>query len=153
MKIFILTIIFAILFTLAILSLFRIYEVGNKGKGVFISKTDIYEMNYASKIRRYHARIFVLLVFLMLFVVAYYFTPTKLGDYVFIERNLHNHKQTIHSDSSCPLFKKGYSVNNVKFYTYTPYVDCFCHRCFYESDAIKLTKGENKMSHTKALGL
>ena len=42
------------------------------------------------------------------------------------------------------MIKKGYSVNEVHYYTYTPYFDCFCSRCFYESDAIKLTKGENK---------
>jgi hypothetical protein len=113
----------------------------------------MYDMRFAQKIKRLHVRVLALLVFGMILVVVYHLMPTRLGDYVYIERDLANHKQTIHSNSSCPLIKKGYSVNEVHYYKYTPYVDCFCSRCFYESDAIKLTKEENKMSHTKALGL
>lgn len=145
-------IIFALLFILACLTTYRICTVG-KTNSALVSMGDIYESQYAPKIRRLHVRVLALLVFGMILVVAYHFMPTRLGDYVYIERDLANHKQTIHSNSSCPLIKKGYSVNEVHYYTYTPYFDCFCSRCFYESDAIKLTKGENKMSHTKALGL
>lgn len=104
----------------------------------------MYDMHFAPKIRRQHVRLLALLFFGMVLVVAYHFMPTRLGGYVYIERDLSNHKQTIHSNSSCPLIKKGYSVNEVHYYTYTPYVDCFCSRCFYEADAVKLTKGENK---------
>lgn len=145
-------IIFALLFILACLTTYRICTVG-KTNSALVSMGDIYESQYASKIRRINVYVLALLVFGMILVVAYHFMPTRLGGYVYIERDLPNHKQTIHSNSSCPLIKKGYSVNEVHYYTYTPYVDCFCSRCFYESDAIKLTKGENKMSHTKALGL
>lgn len=133
-------IIFDVLFILACLSLYRIYTVG-KINSTLVSRDEFYESQYASKIRRMHVRVLALLVFGMILVVAYHFMPTRLGDYVYIERDLANHKQTIHSNSSCPLIKKGYSVNEVHYYTYTPYFDCFCSRCFYESDAIKLTKG------------
>lgn len=153
METIILVIIFAVLFILSCLSLYRICTVGKTGNSAFVYKKDVYDVWFAPKIRRIHIRLLAILVFGMVLVVAYYLMPTQLGDYVFIERDIPNHKQTIHSNSSCPLIKKGYSVNEVKFYTYTPYFDCFCSRCFYESDAIKLTKGENKMSHTKALGL
>lgn len=145
-------IIFALLFILACLTTYRICTVG-KTNSALVSMGDIYESQYTSKIRKINVYVLALLVFGMILVVAYHFMPTRLGDYVYIERDLPNHKQTIHSNSSCPLIKKGYSVNEVHYYTYTPYFDCFCSRCFYESDAIKLTKGENKMSHTKALGL
>lgn len=145
-------IIFALLFILACLTTYRICTVGNTNSAL-VSMGDIYESQYTSKIRKINVYVLALLVFGMILVVAYHFMPTRLGDYVYIERDLANHKQTIHSNSSCPLIKKGYSVNEVHYYKYTPYIDCFCSRCFYESDAIKLTKGENKMSHTKALGL
>lgn len=136
-------IIFAVLFILACLSLYRIFTVG-KTNSALVSMGDIYESQYAPKIRRINVYVLALLVFGMILVVAYHFMPTRLGDYVYIERDLPNHKQTIHSNCSCPLIKKGYSVNEVHYYTYTPYFDCFCSRCFYESDAIKLTKGKNK---------
>lgn len=152
METIILVIILAVLFILSCLSLYRVCTVG-KTSGAIVSKKEMYDMHFAQKIRRQHVRLLALLFLGMVLVVVYYFMPTKLGNYVFIERDFPNHKQTIHSNSSCPLIKKGYSVNEVHCYTYTPYVDCFCSRCFYESDAIKLTKGENKMSHTKALGL
>lgn len=152
METIILVIIFAVLFILFCLSLYRICTVG-KTNSAIVSKKEMYDMHFAPKIRRLHIRLLAFLAFGMVLVVVYYFMPTRLGDYVYIERDLSNHKQTIHSNSSCPLIKKGYSVNEVHYYTYTPYFDCFCSRCFYESDAIKLTKGENKMSHTKALGL
>lgn len=143
METIILVIIFAVLFILSCLSLYRACTVG-KTNGAIVSKKEMYDMHFAPKIRRQHVRLLALLFLGMVLVVVYYFMPTKLGNYVFIERDFPNHKQTIHSDSSCPLIKKGYSVNDIKFYTYTPYIDCFCRRCFYESDAIKLTKGENK---------
>lgn len=146
-------IIFAVLFILACLSLYRICTVGKTNNSALVSKTDMYDMRFAQKIKRLHVRVLALLVFGMILVVVYHLMPTRLGDYVYIERDLSNHKQTFHSNSSCPLIKKGYSVNEVHYYKYTPYIDCFCSRCFYESDAIKLIKGENKMSHTKALGL
>nr|WP_302965244.1 hypothetical protein [uncultured Prevotella sp.] len=134
-------IIFAVLFILSCLSLYRVCTVG-KTSGAIVPKKEMYDMHFAPKIRRQHVRLLALLFFGMVLVVVYYFMPTKLGNYVFIERDFPNHKQTIHSNSSCPLIKKGYSVNEVHYYTYTPYVDFFCYRCFYESDAIKLTKGE-----------
>lgn len=147
-------IIFAVLFILACLSLYRICTVGKTNNSALVSKKDVYDMRFATKIKRMHVRVLALLVFGILLVIAYHFMPTRLGDYVYIERDLSNHKQTIHANSSCPLIKKGYSVNEVHYYTYTPYVDCFCSRCFYESDAIKLTKGDYKnFSHTKELGL
>ncbi|HBF04576.1 MAG TPA: hypothetical protein DDW28_00115 [Prevotella sp.] len=91
--------------------------------------------------------------FIALFIVLWNNTPTRLGEHVFIERDLKNHKQTIHTNSSCSKIRIGYVVNETSFYTYTPYLDEFCSKCFYESDAIKLTKGENRFSNTKALGL
>lgn len=153
METIILVIIFAVLFILVCLSLYRIYTVGKTNNSAIVSKKEMYDMHFAPKIRRLHIRSLAFLVFGMVLVVVYYFMPTRLGDYVYIERDLSNHKQTIHSNSSCPLIKKGYSVNEVHYYTYTPYFDEFCSKCVYESDAIKLTKGDNKMSHTKALGL
>lgn len=57
--------------------------------------------------------------------------------YVYIERDIPNRSNTIHTSSSCPRIDKAYSVNETKFYTYTPYVDRFCKRCMYESDVIK----------------
>ena len=122
-------IIFAVLFILACLTAYRICTLG-KTNSTLVSMGDIYASQYAPKIRRMNVRVLALLVFGMILVVAYHFMPTRLGDYVYIERDLPNHKQTIHSNSSCPLIKKGYSVNEVKFYTYTPYFDCFCSRCF-----------------------
>lgn len=99
------------------------------------------------------AKIRAVFFFLGIIVVLWYDTPTRLGDYVYIERDIPNRSATVHTSSCCPRIDKAYSVNETKFYTYTPYVDRFCKRCMYESDVIKLTKGDNKMSHTKSLGL
>lgn len=82
---------------------------------------------------------FILLSCALLFVV-WQNTPTRLGNYVYIERNLDAHKQIIHTNSSCSNIKEGYSVNEIGYYKYTPYMDAFCPKCVYESDAIKLTK-------------
>ena len=152
MEVIISVIIFSVLFILTCLSLYRVCTVG-KVNSALVSRKEISDIRNASKIRRSHVCLVALFAFAMITIAVYHFTPTRLGTYVFIERDLPNHKQTIHANSSCPRIKKGYSVNEVKYYTYTPYVDCFCSRCFYESDAIKLTKGENRFSNTKALGL
>lgn len=82
---------------------------------------------------------FILLSCALLFVV-WNNTPTRLGDYVYIERNLNTHKQIIHTNSSCSKIKEGYSIINTKYYENNQYIDAFCPKCVYESDAIKLTK-------------
>lgn len=99
------------------------------------------------------ARWFSVFLFCLVFIALWYQTPTRLGEFVFIERDIPNRNATIHTSSSCPKIEKAYSVNETSYYTYTPYFDRFCKRCFYESDVIKLTKGENKMPRTKELGL
>ena len=85
MEIIILVIIFAVLFIFACLSLYRICTVGKTGNSAFVYKKDIYDAQFAPKIRRIHIRLLAILVFGMVLVVAYYFMPTQLGDYVFIE--------------------------------------------------------------------
>lgn len=105
METIILVIIFAVLFILFCLSLYRICTVG-KTNGAIVSKKEMYDMHFAPKIRRLHVRVLALLVFGMILVVAYHFMPTRLDGYVYIERDFPNHKQTIHSNSSCPLIKK-----------------------------------------------
>lgn len=72
----------------------------------------------------------------------WYETPTKLGEFVYIERDLIDRSQTIHTSSSCPKIKKGYVLNEVGYYKYNPYLDHFCPRCFYNFDVVKLTKGK-----------
>lgn len=108
-------------------------------------------------ITKSNAKIWLPFFFLAVIAIIWYDTPSRLGDYVYIERDLTKHSNTIHTSSSCPKIDKAYSVNETRYYTYTPYVDRFCKRCFYESDVIKLTTGENKsnnnFSHTKELGL
>jgi hypothetical protein len=152
METIILIITFAVLFILSCLSLYRICTVG-KTKSAIVCKKELYDMHFAPKIRRQYVRLLALLVFGMVLVVIYYFMPTKLGDYVYIERNLSNRQFIIHTNSSCSKIKNGYSIENVSSFKYYPETECFCQECFYESDAINLIKGENKMSHTKALGL
>lgn len=83
-----------------------------------------------------------MVLFVLMLGLLWLDTPTRLGGYVYIERDIKNHKQTIHTSSSCVKIKKGYVVNETSFYRYTPYIDEFCNRCVYESDAIKLTKGK-----------
>lgn len=123
-----------------ILALFSV----SVGVGLGTTLLAIFSKDVQAKIKMKHstAKWASVFLFLLLILSLWYDTPTSLGSYVYIERDLPNHKSTIHSSSSCPRIKKGYSVNEVKYYTYTPYVDCFCSRCFYESDVIKLTKGE-----------
>lgn len=119
-------------------------------------REDIINKNEAHnqiKARRKRIAIFAAIFLLLSVLILWYNVPTRLGQYVYIERDLTNHKQTIHTNSSCSRIKKGYSVNETNYYTYKPYFDEFCSKCVYESDAIKLTKGENRMSHTKDLGL
>ena len=99
-------IVFAVLFILSCLSLYRICTVGKTKNSPLVSKTDMYDMRFAKKIKRLHVRVLALLVFGMILVVVYHLMPTRLGDYVYIERDLANHKQTIHSNSSYPLIKK-----------------------------------------------
>lgn len=88
------------------------------------------------------ARMSALVLFVLMSVALWLETPTRLGKYVYIERDMPNRKEVIHTNSSCVKIKKGYEVTKVKFYKYTPYFDEFCKKCMYESDVIKLTKGE-----------
>ena len=90
METIILIIIFAVLFIFACLSLYRICTVGKTGNSALVSKKEIYDMRLAPKIRRIHIRLLTILVFGMILVVAYYFMPTQVGDYVFIERDIPN---------------------------------------------------------------
>lgn len=88
------------------------------------------------------ARTSALVLFLLMLVALWLETPTRLGEYVYIERDIPNRKEVIHTNSSCVKIKKGYEVTEAKFYKYTPYFDEFCKKCMYESDVIKLTKGK-----------
>jgi len=99
------------------------------------------------------ARWLVLFFICCLVVISFYDTPFEVRDYIFVERDIPNRSATIHSIGACPMIDKAYDIEKVDTYIYTPYVDRFCKRCMYESDVIKLTKGDNKMSHTKSLGL
>lgn len=86
------------------------------------------------------AKVSAVVLFCLVLVSMWFETPTMVGDHVYIERDLLNRKQTIHSSSSCVKIKKGYDVSSVKSYTYMPYIDQFCPKCMYESDAVKLAE-------------
>lgn len=137
---------FVFLLTMCILVcilLFKIYRQ-ETDSCPFVSKEEI--LSKIPSVRRMKVRKYLFLVFILLFsalsFVIWNNTPTRLGSYVYIERDVSQHKQIIHANSSCVNIKKGYCVNDIGYYKYTPYVDAFCPKCVYESDAIKLSKGE-----------
>lgn len=132
-----------VVFVLVCVLLFKVYRQ-ETASTPFVSEEEILSKIPSvkqAKIRRYLFLVFVLLISVLSFI-AWNNTPTRLGDYVYIERDISQHRQIIHTNSSCSNIKRGYSVNDIGYYKYAPYVDAFCSKCVYESDAIKLIKGE-----------
>lgn len=62
-------IVFAVLFILACLSLYRICTVGKTNNSALVSKKDIYDMRFAPKIKMLHVRVLALLVFGMILLL------------------------------------------------------------------------------------
>lgn len=70
-------------------------------------------------------------------------SKSSLSKYIYCERNSITRQNIIHSNSSCSKIRYGYKLKLTSYYKYTEGFDVFCPDCCYESDVIKITKGEN----------
>lgn len=70
-------------------------------------------------------------------------SKTRLSNYIYCERNSITRQNIIHTNFSCSKIRYGCKLKLKSYYKYTEGFDAFCPDCCYESDAIKITKGEN----------
>lgn len=85
-------------------------------------------------------KISAIVLFCLTLVALWFETPTRMGDHIYIERDLVKHKQTIHTSSSCPRIKNGYEVSDTKHFKSQYFLNEYCPRCMYQSDVIKLSE-------------